>query len=64
MVQTPMGDQTNPRKVTTSGGMIVVSLPTDLLAEVGLEKGDRVVLTPTETGFKAERVTWEVAGDE
>jgi antitoxin component of MazEF toxin-antitoxin module len=43
--------------------MTVVSLPTDLLDEVGLQKGDRVVLTPETNGFRAERVEWEVAGD-
>ena len=58
-----MEGQTNPRKVTTSGGMTVVSLPTDLLDEVGLEKGDRVVLSPAPNGFRAKRVEWEVAGD-
>jgi len=56
-------EQTNPRKVTQSGGMLVVSLPTDFLEEVGLEKGDRVVLSPAPNGFRAERVEWEVAGD-
>jgi len=59
-----MNGPTNPRKITTSGGMTVVSLPTDLLQETGLEKGDRVVLTPTETGFKAEQVTYRVVDDE
>lgn len=57
-------DQTNPRKITSSGGMTVVSLPTDLLAEAGLEKGDRVVLEPTDTGFQAKAVTWSVRDDE
>jgi len=55
-----MSDQTNPRKVTTSGGMTVVSLPSDLLEAAGIEKGDRVVLEPTDTGFKASVVSWEV----
>jgi len=59
-----MDGTTNPRKITSSGGMTVVSLPTDLLAETGLEKGDRVVLTPEDSGFTAEKVTWEVASDE
>jgi antitoxin component of MazEF toxin-antitoxin module len=59
-----MGDQTNPRKVTTSGGMTVVSLPTSLLEEVGLEKGDRVVLEPRDQGFLAQKVTWQVASDD
>jgi len=56
-----MTDHTNPRKVTQSGGMTVVSVPTGLLDEVGLEKGDRVVLTPIDGGFKAEKVEWTVA---
>jgi antitoxin component of MazEF toxin-antitoxin module len=43
--------------------MLVVSLPTDFLEEVGLEKGDRVVLSPAPNGFRAERVEWEVAGN-
>lgn len=56
-----MEGRTNPRKVTTSGGMTVVSLPTDLLDEVGLEKGDRVVLEPLEDGFRARKAEWNVA---
>jgi antitoxin component of MazEF toxin-antitoxin module len=44
--------------------MTVVSLPAGLLEEAGLEKGDRVVLTALENGFRAERVEWEVTGDE
>lgn len=59
-----MTDQSNPRKVTTSGGMTVVSLPTGLLEEVGLEKGDRVVLEPRPNGFLAQKVKWEVASDD
>lgn len=59
-----MDGQTNPRKVTTSGGMTVVSLPNDLLADVGLEKGDRVVLEPTDNGFLAKKVQWTVSNDE
>jgi len=55
-----MDGPTNPRKVTTSGGMTVVSLPDDLLDEIGLEKGDRVVLRPDGNGFRAEPVEWEV----
>jgi len=35
-------------------------LPDDLLAEIGLEKGDRVVLRPDGNGFRAEPVEWEV----
>lgn len=59
-----MDGQTNPRKVTTSGGMTVVSLPNSLLNEVGLEKGDRVVLEPTDEGFEAKKVSWVVDSDE
>lgn len=56
-----MDSPSNPRKITQSGGMVVVSLPTSLLDEVGLQKGDRVVLSPTDNGFKAKRVEWEVS---
>ena len=56
-----MDSPSNPRKITQSGGMVVVSLPTSLLDEVGLQKGDRVVLSPTDNGFKAQRVEWEVS---
>jgi antitoxin component of MazEF toxin-antitoxin module len=59
-----MVDHTSPRKVTTSGGMTVVSIPSDFLDQVGLEKGDRVVLEPIDQGFKAKKVTWEVASDD
>jgi antitoxin component of MazEF toxin-antitoxin module len=59
-----MDDTTNPRKVTTSGGMTVVSLPANLLRQAGIEKGDRVVLTPTDNGFEAEKVTYRRVNDE
>lgn len=57
-----MNGTTNPRKLTQSGGMTVVSLPSGLLDEVGLEKGNRVVLAPTENGFTAEKVEWTTTG--
>ena len=56
-----MDSLSNPRKITQSGGMVVVSIPTSLLDEVGLQKGDRVVLSPTDNGFEAQRVEWEVS---
>jgi len=56
----PMAEKTNPRKVTSSGGMTVVSLPTTLLEETDIEEGDRVVLEATDTGFKASVVSWTV----
>jgi antitoxin component of MazEF toxin-antitoxin module len=40
--------------------MTVVSLPNSLLADCDLSKGDRVVLEPTEDGFRAQAVEWEV----
>jgi len=55
-----MTAQTNPRKLTTSGGMTVVSLPDGFLEEIGLEKGDRVVLEADGSGFTAKPVEWEV----
>jgi len=57
-----MTGQTNPRKITSSGGMTVVSIPTELLEEVGLEKGDRVVLSPEADGFRAREVEWTTTG--
>lgn len=56
-----MADPTNPRKITTSGGMTVVSIPKGLLEQAGLEKGDQVVLEATNKGFEARKVEWEVA---
>lgn len=55
-----MPGQTTPRKITSSGGMTVVSLPDSLLGDCDLSKGDRVVLEPTEDGFRARAVEWEV----
>jgi len=55
-----MTPQTNPRKLTTSGGMTVVSIPTGFLQEAGLQKGDRVVLETDGEGFRAVPVEWEV----
>jgi antitoxin component of MazEF toxin-antitoxin module len=55
-----MAKKTNPRKVTTSGGMTVISLPRELLEETGIQKGDRVVLEADGSGFRAFPVTYEV----
>jgi len=55
-----MTDQSNPRKIYRSGDGLVVSLPQSLLDACDLEQGDRLVLTPTETGFEAEEVEWQV----
>jgi len=54
-----MTETTSPRKLTTSGGMTVVSIPSGFLDEVGLEKGDRLVLEATENGFEASKVEWK-----
>jgi len=59
-----MTEQSNPRKISKSGGLIAVSLPKADLDRYPVEVGDRVVLTPTDTGFIAEKVEWEVTGDE
>jgi len=56
-----MAEHTNPRKLTTSGGMTVVSIPSGFLDDVGLELGDRVVLEPGDAGFTAKKVTYEVS---
>lgn len=58
-----MPDQSNPRKVTTCGGMTVVSLNSQILEASGLEEGDRVTVEPIANGFIAKRVEWvEVGG--
>lgn len=56
-----MTEQSNPRKISKSGGLIVVSLPKRDLDEYPVELGDRVVLEPTENGFIAEKVEWKTA---
>jgi len=56
-----MSDHTNPRKLTTSGGMRVVSFPRGFWEECGLEQGDRVVLYPADEGFEARKVSLEVS---
>lgn len=56
-----MAPKSNPRKVSKSGGLIVVSLPKADLDDYPIELGDRVVLEPTETGFTAEKVEWAVS---
>jgi len=56
-----MTDRSNPRKISESGGLIVVSLPRADLDNYPVELGDRVVLEPTETGFVAEKVEWQVS---
>lgn len=59
-----MAKQTNPRKITTSGGMNVVSIPDDFLKECGLKKGDRVVLFEAENGFDVSKVEFKRVHDE
>lgn len=59
-----MAGQSNPRKVTTSGGMIVVSLPKDDFGDYPIEVGDQVTLEPTDDGFEAQKVEWQVSSDE
>jgi len=40
-----MPTQSNPRKLYQSGNGTVVSFPKEILEEVGLSKGDRVIMT-------------------
>jgi len=53
-----MPTQTNPRTITTSGGMTVVSIPDSFLDQLDVEVGDQVVLRETENGFEAIPVEW------
>jgi antitoxin component of MazEF toxin-antitoxin module len=39
-----MPSQSNPRKLYQSGNGTVVSFPQEILDEVGLQKGDRVLM--------------------
>jgi antitoxin component of MazEF toxin-antitoxin module len=55
-----MPETSNPRKLTTSGNVTVVSIPPWLLDETGLQKGDEVVLKPTKKGFEAVEVEYQV----
>jgi antitoxin component of MazEF toxin-antitoxin module len=57
-----MDSNYNPRKITQSGGMMVVSLPKDLLDSLDLEKGNRVAIEERGNGFYVEKVEWKRAG--
>jgi len=39
-----MVEQSNPRKIVSNGSSLAVNVPPRLLEDVGLDKGDRVVL--------------------
>lgn len=56
--------QSNPRKLYQSGNGTVVSIPQDVLEEVDLRQGDRVVLTAYEGQITVEEVEYRVANDE
>jgi len=56
--------QSNPRKLYQSGNGTVVSLPQDVLAEVGLEQGDQVILTAGEGEVVVEEVEYRRTDDE
>ena len=60
-----MGDQSNPRKVTTCGGMTVVSLSKEILDEARLELGERVVADADDGVIVLKQVEYHVtAGEE
>lgn len=55
-----MGDHSNPRKIIQVGNNLGVTLPNDKVSEWNINKGERYVLEPTEDGFRAREVEWEV----
>jgi antitoxin component of MazEF toxin-antitoxin module len=59
-----MAKQSNPRKVSKRGNSAHVSLPVELMADVGLELGDRVVIQSDGQTLTIQPVQWEVATNE
>lgn len=49
-------EQSNPRKIVQNGSSLAVNIPPALLADVGLEKGDRVVLESDGDTIEVEQV--------
>jgi len=56
-----MATQSNPRKLYQSGGAIVVSIPSEIMTELGVEKGDRVVLEADSGSGTIQPVEWTVS---
>jgi antitoxin component of MazEF toxin-antitoxin module len=56
-----MTAQSNPRKLYRNGNSTVVSIPDDILREMDIEAGDRIVITAESDSAEFEPVTWEVS---
>lgn len=56
-----MTTTSNPRKIYQSGNGLVVSIPKNIRDEMGLEKGDRVVLEADGQVATIEAVEWRRA---
>jgi antitoxin component of MazEF toxin-antitoxin module len=56
-----MTAQSNPRKLYRSGNSIVVSLPKNVLDEMSITAGDRIVITADGSSAEFEPVEWEVS---
>lgn len=54
-----MTDRTNPRKIIQVGNNLGITIPNGRVKEWGIEQGDRYVLEPTTSGFRAIRVEWQ-----
>jgi len=59
-----MATTANPRKISKRGNSDHVSIPQDIMAEAGLERGDRAMWVLEDDDLKLEKVEWRRAGDE
>jgi len=57
-----MTTTSNPRKISKRGNSDQVVIPSDILDEAGLERGDRVVWMYDDGDLELQRVEWEVSG--
>jgi antitoxin component of MazEF toxin-antitoxin module len=53
--------QTNPRKIVQTGSSLAVTIPPEVLDEMDLEKGDRVVIEADTEQAVLEAVEWTKA---
>lgn len=54
----PMVVQSNPRKIVQTGSSLAVTIPPEVLDEMGLEQGDRVVIEADTEQAVVEAVEW------
>lgn len=51
----------NPRKIVQNGSSLAINVPPKVLEEMGLEKGDRVVIEADSDQAVVEQVEWRTA---